>query len=839
MQKQRKKNFELILLTAFFIVTIAIPLSLPTASSVPIHHKTTHAYVGATPNPIGIGQETLIHAGITDELQNVQYGWEGLTVTVTKPDNTTTTLGPLRTDATGGTGTVFVPDQTGTYYLQTNFPAQWFNWTTSGGADIWYEASISEKLALVVNQTPEKLYPGQPLPTEYWTRPIDNQFRDWYQVAGTWLDSSAGRNFGELVENNAYAPETSHILWAKPQTVGGLVGDPYGTEGFENGDAYEGLWGYGSPVIIGGIVYYNNDKDGGSSGIEHTVSAVDLRTGAEIWSRALIGPNNISRTLTFGQVLSFNSYNYQGAFSYLWATSGSTWYAFDPFSGRFEYGMTNVPSGTQIRGPNGEILIYTIDTTHGWMTLWNSTKVVSDSGSFLRNGMGSTYNVAWSAARNGGYMWNVTIPSNLPGGANVAYLDDIIVGSDLQSRTATANILGLTGSPINFWALNVKTGQAGQLLYQKAWQPPTGNLSLAFEKASLADNVFTIYSKELRSHIAFNMHTGEQMWGPTTPEFYLQTFGLQSNFAYGKLYVTGYGGIVYCYDAKSGNLVWNYTVVEPFGGSEVLWSNNWPTSIMFIADGKVYLANSEHSANQPLPRGGPFLALDAENGTVVFRIDGAFRQPRWAGQAGMADGIIALFNTYDNQIYGIGKGPSQTTVTASPKVSEFGDNILIEGTVNDISAGTQSDNIAPRFPNGVAAVSDESMNDWMLYVYMQFQRPTNATGVTIDLIVIDSNGNYQTVGTTTSDSNGAFSYLWTPEIPGKHTVIASFAGTNSYWGSSAQTAVGVTDVTPTAIPQPVAQEAPTTMYILGAALAIIAAIAVGFAITILVLRKRP
>jgi hypothetical protein len=832
-----KNKTVTIIIALLLIITIAIPLSAISAA-VPIHHKATHAYVGATPNPIGVGQETLIHLGITDELQDVQYGWVGLTVTVTRPDNTTTTLGPFRTDATGGTGTVFVPEQIGTYYLQVNFPAQWFNWTTSGGANIWYEASTSDKLALIVDQTPDKFYPAQPLPTEYWTRPIDDQLRGWYQVAGAWLDSSAGRNFGEFVENNVNAPETSHILWAKPQTGGGLVGDPFGTEGFENGDAYEGLWGYGSPVIIDGIVYYNNDKDGGSSGIEHTVSAVDLRTGAEIWSRALIGPNNISSSLTFGQVLSFNSYNYQGAFSYLWTTSGSTWYAFDPFSGRFEYGMTNVPSGTQIRGPNGEILIYTVDTTHGWMTLWNSTKVVSDSGSFLRNGMGSTYPVAWSAARNGGYMWNVTIPKGLPGGVNVAYLDEIIVGSDMQSRTADANILGLTGSPINLWALNVKTGQEGQLLYKKSWQPPTGNLSLTFERSSLVDNVFTIFSKELRSHFAFNMHTGEQMWGPTTPEYYLQTFGLQSNFAYGKLYVTGYGGIVYCYDAKSGNLVWNTTVVEPFGGSEVLWSNNWPTSIMFITDGKVYLANSEHSANQPLPRGGPFLALDAENGSVVFRIDGAFRQPRWAGQAGIADGIIALFNTYDNQIYGIGKGPSQTTVTASPKVSEFGDSILIEGTVNDISAGTQDSRITARFPNGVAAVSDDSMNDWMLYVYMQFQRPTNATGVDVTLSVVDSNGNYRDIGTTAADSDGSFSFNWKPDIEGKYTVYASFVGSKSYWPSYALTAFNV-DPAPTPAPTAMALQSTADLYFVPAIAGLFVFVAIIGVVIILVLKKRP
>ena len=41
-----------------------------------------------------------------------------------KPDNTTTTLGPFNTDATGGTGYSITPDQVGTYTLQTHFPEQ-------------------------------------------------------------------------------------------------------------------------------------------------------------------------------------------------------------------------------------------------------------------------------------------------------------------------------------------------------------------------------------------------------------------------------------------------------------------------------------------------------------------------------------------------------------------------------------------------------------------------------------------------------------------------------------------------------------------------------------------
>ena len=74
------------------------------------------------------------------------------------------------------------------------------------------------------------------------------------------------------------------------------------------------------------------------------------------------------------------------------------------------------------------------------------------------------------------------------------------------------------------------------------------------------------------------------------------------------------------------------------------------------------------------------------------------------------------------QIYCFGKGPSATTVTASPKVSVNGDSVLVEGTVIDTAAGTKQNEQAARFPNGVPAVSDASMSAWMEYVYMQKPR---------------------------------------------------------------------------------------------------------------------
>ena len=84
----------------------------------------TYAYVGATPNPVGVGQQTVIRLGITDQLAAPKYGWDGLKVTITHPDGTNETLGPFRTDATGGTYTIYTPTVAGNYTLQSFFPQQ-------------------------------------------------------------------------------------------------------------------------------------------------------------------------------------------------------------------------------------------------------------------------------------------------------------------------------------------------------------------------------------------------------------------------------------------------------------------------------------------------------------------------------------------------------------------------------------------------------------------------------------------------------------------------------------------------------------------------------------------
>ncbi|GAG62263.1 unnamed protein product, partial [marine sediment metagenome] len=67
----------------------------------------------------------------------------------------------------------------------------------------------------------------------------------------------------------------------------------------------------------------------------------------------------------------------------------------------------------------------------------------------------------------------------------------------------------------------------------------------------------------------------------------------------------------------------------------------------------------------------------------------------------------------------------------------------------------------------------------------------DATGVKVTLDAIDPNGNFISIGTATSDMSGFYSYQWTPEHEGKYTIIATFAGSKSYYSSYAETAVGV------------------------------------------------
>jgi len=212
----------------------------------------------------------------------------------------------------------------------------------------------------------------------------------------------------------------------------------------------------------------------------------------------------------------------------------------------------------------------------------------------------------------------------------------------------------------------------------------------------------------------------------------------------------------------------------------------------------------------------------------------------WAhpGTTAIADGVLIYWNNYDHQVYAVGKGPSATTVNVKNNIVAEGSSVMITGTVLDVSPGTTQGMNAYNHVNGVAAVSDASQSQWMEYLYMQKPRPTNVTGVDVVLSVIDSNNNYRVIGTTTSDMYGEYSFMWKPDVAGAYTVYADFKGTESYYRSGASTAFGVDEAIVTPAPTETLPSIADQYFVPATVGIIIAIIAVGALLALLLLKKR-
>ncbi|MGF3522957.1 MAG: hypothetical protein ACQXXJ_07660, partial [Candidatus Bathyarchaeia archaeon] len=212
----------------------------------------------------------------------------------------------------------------------------------------------------------------------------------------------------------------------------------------------------------------------------------------------------------------------------------------------------------------------------------------------------------------------------------------------------------------------------------------------------------------------------------------------------------------------------------------------------------------EHSPSQPLYRGGKLVAIDAETGKGLWNISGWMRDPA------IADGYLVTLNSYDNQIYCFGKGPSAITVSAPQTEVPKGTSVLLTGTVTDQSAGAKQLVQSGKF-SAVPAVADESMSAFMEYIYMQKPKPADVKGVTVKLTAIDPNGNFQNIGTTVADANGKYGITWVPPVEGTYHVTATFEGSDSYYRSE-DTTYFVVGPAPSPIPTstPTASQSPTT-----------------------------
>ena len=872
--KNKVKTLALLIATILVISTGASLALMQTASAHdPKWEIPTFAFITVSPNPAGVGQQVAVvvwldkipdGALITNNIRFHNYK-----VVITAPDGKTETVTwETVWDTTSSAYTAFTPNQIGTYTFNFTFPGQKYTDYAYNPASLFVNDTYLPSSAVTTLTVQEEPAPGgevTPLPTEYWTRPIEGQNALWYSISSNYIrPMGAAYSFGSVrFQPDGTAPDTPHVMWTKPITFGGIMGgnnldqlpnspsSPTGVEGaaFYTGLSYETK--FNNPIIISGRLYYglphsNNGAGGG-------YICVDLRTGQQIWFQ------NYSVNPSFGAVINVETPNQHGAISYLISTQGTTWMMFDPWTGNWVFNITDVPSGTMSYGPYGEPIIYQINIPNKWLALWNFTQVVSNGPvNLLSSGGYRPVNQVFNTTLRQSYSWNVTLPTLPTTNAGVGWVidNDLLLGySNMRSTFGQPTWGGVAaGSSTAFatiWAINLKEGSRGSLMWSKDIQAPPGNITLQLGTVDPTNRMFFVSTKETMQWYGYSLDNGNLKWGPVgEPRAfnYYPTIGsggvAQIGYvAYGKLYVGGYGGEIFAYDTSNGKVVWSYggggEGNSTNSGTETSWGL-YPTFVGSICDDKVYVYSNEHSPNVPLYRDYKIRCLNATTGQEIWKMDS------WASVGGFADfgfptadGQIAYLNAYDMQVYSIGKGPSKMTVTAPDVATTVGTPIVIRGTVTDIAAGTTQNEQAARFPNGVPCVSDASMSSWMEYVYMQKPMPMDVTGVPVTINVVDSNGNYRTIGTTTTDASGMFTYAWAPDIDGAYTVIAIFEGTNGYYGSSARTSFYAVSAPATPTPQPTQEPSAADLYFIPAIAGLFVFVAIMSVVIIVVLRKRP
>jgi hypothetical protein len=552
-----------------------------------------------------------------------------------------------------------------------------------------------------------------------------------------------------------------------------------------------------------------------------------------------------------------------------WNSSKLWQYDINPytFSGSTSPSIVNASNGLLITA-------VPVALTGGSGTLPNATTMAVPYGStFIVNGnipipasSGSFYQQAAGNASLATYDWNISLPimNTMPlqptynaatglyttpaAGTNPVTVLAAFMGNMLLCENGSlptgyaASGSGYPQLQYTLFAVNLNSsrGNIGDVLWMKNYDPPAGNLTVKFAGADPTTNVFVMSYAEKLQYYGFSLTTGASLWGPTPAQTAFDYYGAPyfiwqpTQIAYGKIYDCSFSGILYCYDDKTGVLEWTYgnggagndtaTLNTPYGA--------YPTFLNAVGNGIIYLVTTEHTITNPIYKGALARAINATSGKEIWTV------PAYTGEFSqmslvIADGYTVFANGYDNQIYCVGRGTTATSVTANPTVSTLGSNVVIRGTVVDTSAGTKQSQQAANFPNGVPCASDASITDWMAYVYEQQPQP-------VAVSVLDSNGNTYDIGTATTDKSGMYSLTWNPTIPGDYTVIATFAGTNSYWPSNQETTFNIMEAaTPTATPSTISSTGSEAMILYIGIAIIVVVIIVGAILAMLLLRKHP
>jgi len=749
-------------------------------------------------------------------------------VIITKPDGTKDTL-VMNSYLNDGTAWFeYLADQVGEWKIKFEFAGNYFP-TLS----LYAKPSSTAEQTLTVQQEIVYSWPEGPLPTDYWTRPVAYEHREWWPILGAfpWRGPGKSSMWDELYpDTNRYwsaqqqfipwvqGPNSAHVVWKNLEKMGGMLGGDMGTR--TTGDAITDNTNTGTypTMIYAGRAYQSEPKPGSNMTLVTYWRCYDIQTGELYWERPLVTGESAPTVIEYalGGVGGGGGDPEQVATVRLLSISNGYLRKYNPYTGAMVNNISIAPmtgsGGTYYM--NGYVLgIQDLGSAAGaeryrlinWTTFGTNQNV---TGARLKS------NTTYARSSLPTFIdWNVGY------GATVS-------GISIQSVYSGMTVLGF----------NVKTGE-------QLWNQTLAGVTQYSGSCNVADHGKIAVLTEQGYMMAWDLYSGKLAW-QSDPFDYpwaepgFGAYGIAS--AYGLVIRNSYDGI-YAFNWSDGSLAWKYKAyawspyetpyIDENGQAVYSWNVD-----SYIVDGKYYAYNTEHSATNPITRGWSMHCINCTTGEKIWSVALPGASSKHETDIGaIADGYLTLFGS-DGYLYCFGKGKSATTVTAPDVVMPKGNGIVIKGTVLDL---------APAQP-GTPCVSKDSMALQMEYVHKQM--PINGIwgnetviGVPVALTAIASDGSVIDIGTvTTNGYYGTFSMAWTPPDEGTYEILASFAGDDSYGSSSAATAVSVGPAPePITFPEQPQQVIPDyTMTIIGAAIAIIIAVAIAVALAVLILRKR-
>jgi hypothetical protein len=789
----------------------------------------TYAYLSVRPNPVGVGQSALINIWTTPSAHATVYA-SNYKTTITKPDGTvdTKTMNSYYADRTSWFE--YVVDQVGTWKFQLDYPGDYYpagiythpltGANTTFTESRWYKPSTSPVTELVVQQDPVLSWPPAPLPThEYWERPVQPHNREWWALLGNFPWSGDGSSWASIWPkgtnyfkgNTKYdawviTPDSSHIVWKRQDTIAGIIGTELYTVSLIPSFSYTST-GNVPTLIYAGRCYATMTVP--YNGVPTNCAVCyDLRTGEMYYTIPTAAPyNGVTPTSilmyrdTSGEAVPGTEARLEGIVELL--VIGNRLLKINPWTGAVTTNVTGMP-GTKI-GPY-VISMQTNNTAIGnrlinWSLVGSSSNFTSrivENRSVQFSSIGS--NVDWEAGVFG------TLSSITPSGAPSTPTGCIITGYSLKTGQMTCNFTD------------------DLVPYQ------TGCVAVDHGKiACLMQNGYAA---------AYDLTKGKRAWvSQQTYEVGGYPWGIWGAYlsasAYGNYILNTYAGVV-AFDWETGKISWMYRDPSPPFETPYAGYYSFDSGIM-CADGKVFSAEVEHSQSMPITRGWRLHCINGTTGEGIWNITGSATYMGTAIPVAYADGYLTYGST-DGYLYVIGRGKSQTTVTTPDTAVPLGTAVVIKGTVTDLS---------PAQP-GTPCVSKGTMTLQMEYLHMQMPiggiwGNETIIGVPVTLTAIGSEGTVYDLGTvTTNGYYGTFGYTWKPPKEDTYTIMASFAGDDSYGSSSAGAilSVGPAPASPTPTPTEQPQAQPDNTPLIYATAAIIAAIVIVGLLIILSLRKR-